>query len=807
MGRQKVIHLIAQAHLDPVWLWQWNEGYSEVLTTMQSAIDRLNETHDLRFSRSSAITYRWVEQTDTQLFREIFDKVKEGRWEIVNGWIVQPDCNMPSTESFIRHALYGKNYFNEKFGYDVKVGYNVDSFGHSGGLPQILNRSGYKYYVFMRPKETECEIPTLFWWQSADGSRVLAWRIKNAYCQPYFCKPEELEELLISAVDEGFVEGFEDTAFFLGVGNHGGGPTKKQIEKIEELKQKGFPAELRYSTLKEFFSAIEKSPNFANIPVIEKELQHHATGCYSSVSEIKMLNRRAEKAMFDTEAISVCAKIAKIAEYPRKEITGAWWQILFNQFHDILAGSSLKRCYVDARDSLGGVCDITKRISTRLAHAFARRVDTRKADLGVLFVFNSLPWQRKALVQFDYFTSPDGEKTFTCLKTDNEQIVPLQLNTADSSFGPHGKEWKKLTAILELPPCGYKVFALATDKIDDVKPNKHDDFVTIREDILGISSLKAQDNRELLAKPIVPVVIDDPSDAWGHEMYKYDKVLGYPELISTKLISDGSAIKTYRQIAKWNNSDIILDISIIPELEIVELHIRVNWQEKHKMLKLEVPTILKQVTHYSQTPGTVAERMPDGFEEPGQDWVALEGIIEGETYSLGLINNGSYSYDCLNGNVRSVIARSAIFAKHDPFELSASHLAEYMDNGWLEKKFWIIRAKSVYKTLELSKLSNEMQIGVEYVIDSSHSGTEPWEKSFVEIHPACVSVLSVKKAEADNDAIIVRLQEINDMETQAIVSVPICNIKHKITLKKYEIKTLKISLSSGKVSETNLLEN
>ena len=169
------IHLIGNAHLDPTWLWRWQEGCGEVLQTFRSAVDRLHEYDDFIFTCSSACYYKWVEDIDPALFEEIRELVKEGRWVPVNGWWVQPDCNMPDAESFARQALYSQLYYHEKFGKICRTGYNVDSFGHNAMLPQLLTKGGMRCYVMMRPNNKENpDIPdNLFWWDSPDGSRVL----------------------------------------------------------------------------------------------------------------------------------------------------------------------------------------------------------------------------------------------------------------------------------------------------------------------------------------------------------------------------------------------------------------------------------------------------------------------------------------------------------------------------------------------------------------------------------------------------------------------------------------------------------
>src|SRR6202034_2059128 len=165
-GNNKVIHIIGYSHIDAAWLWPWRDGSDTVLTTFRSALNRINETPGFCYSHSSSAHYRWVERTDPEMLSEIKQRIREGRWEVVGGWPVEPDCNIPATESFVRHALYGKAYCQSALGADVKIGFNPDSFGHAAGLPAILKQSGYGYYVFMRPGDQEQDpdkkLPLLF---------------------------------------------------------------------------------------------------------------------------------------------------------------------------------------------------------------------------------------------------------------------------------------------------------------------------------------------------------------------------------------------------------------------------------------------------------------------------------------------------------------------------------------------------------------------------------------------------------------------------------------------------------------------
>src|SRR6185369_2630009 len=225
MTKNTTLHMIGNAHIDPVWLWQWQEGFHEVRATFRSALDRMNEYDDFIFISSSAAYYQWVEQSDPAMFAEIRQRVAQERWQIVGGWWIQPDCNIPCGESFVRQALYGQRYFKAKFGVTAKVGYNVDSFGHHGMLPQILKKSGMDYYVFMRPQPHEKGLPgRLFWWESDDGSRVLTFRIPFEYTST----GKDLEQYIRRAAGE-LKAPLNTLMSFYGVGNHGGGPTIENI--------------------------------------------------------------------------------------------------------------------------------------------------------------------------------------------------------------------------------------------------------------------------------------------------------------------------------------------------------------------------------------------------------------------------------------------------------------------------------------------------------------------------------------------------------------------------------------------------
>ena len=180
---KKDVYLIGNAHIDPVWQWRWQEGFQEIKATFKSVLDRMKEFSDFKFTCAGSMYYEWIEKSDKKMFEEICQRVKEGRWCIAGGWYLQPDCNIPCGEAFAREGLIAQRYFLEKFGRKAEVGYNVDSFGHNGALPQILKKSGLKYYVFMRPDNKEKALPcNLFAWVGVDGTEIPTYRIPLSYC-------------------------------------------------------------------------------------------------------------------------------------------------------------------------------------------------------------------------------------------------------------------------------------------------------------------------------------------------------------------------------------------------------------------------------------------------------------------------------------------------------------------------------------------------------------------------------------------------------------------------------------------------
>jgi len=801
-GGRKVMHIIGHSHIDAAWLWPWRSGSDTVLNTFRSALNRMNETPGFRFSHSSSQHYRWVQEAAPEMLAEIKQRIKEGRWEVVGAWPVEPDCNIPSAESFVRHSLYGKRYCERVLGVDVKIGFNPDSFGHAAGLPTILKRAGYGYYVFMRPQEHEMQLPLLFWWEGPDGSRVLTLRIwKNYDADASMVKP---------AATGVFAEGFDDGAFFMGVGDHGGAVTKEQIRQILEMRKDTTLPELRFSTLAEFFKSVEKSPAFAQLPVVKGELQIHATGCYSTYAEGKYLNRRAERWLGEAESISLLANRTMGRSYPSEQFAESWWKVLFCQFHDMMAGTSLYSDYEDVRDSVGAACDLAEHERVLAVEAMAKRVDTSSVAEGAVFLYNPLPWKRKALVECYTEKDPEGspfvpgapKSPISHLEAKDGSKIPLQWRPSESMTN----FFYRLSAWVDLPACGYKVFELKHG--DPAPAETYKELFTISDSVLGFSSLKA-DGTELLAGPIGLVVIGDTSDTWAHGIKQFREELGRPKLVSTTVIEDGPVTRVTRQRAKWQNSEIVMDIAQFAGRDFIELRFVIDWHEHEQMLKLEIPTALTEPRVFAKVPGAVIERTLNGDERPYQDWAAVEGKLGGAEYTLAVVNDGSYSYDSLGGLFRTVLIRSAPFARHNPATVPQNDANAWQDQGRQERRFWLCGARGACAGLGLDRLAEELQTPAEVVVDSAHHGAEAWENEYLEIMPSSVWVLAVKRAEGAPEGTILRVQERAGKATKATIKSKVLGLDHTVALAPWELKTLRVKHVPGgkaELREVSLLE-
>jgi alpha-mannosidase len=788
----RTIHMIGNAHIDPVWLWQWPEGYQEVRATLQSAVDRMDEYPDFVFTCDSSLFFAWVEESDPELFAKLKERAADGRLQVIGGWWIEPDCNIPSGESLVRQALYGQRYLREKLGITATTGANLDSFGHTAQIPQILRKSGVDSYVFLRPgpKEND-ELPApLFWWQSPDGSKVLAYRIPHEYCAPKDDIGTHVETAIATLPEE-----MEEGAVFYGVGNHGGGPTKANLDQIATLQRNG-GARLELSSLRRFFDATagDEHPTWAD------ELQYHSPGCYTTHSGIKRWNRRAENLLQRAEKWSAIADHLEVQHYPLAELTEAWKLLLFNQFHDTLAGTSIEPAYEDARDQIGHASSIASNTFNAAVQSIARSIAIeQEEEMRPVVVFNPHPWTLRADAEVEYtWLREEGAHVVD----DHGEQVPMQmtrpLTTMSSSRG-------RLAFPVEVPPLGYRTYrvrkgAIAGAPLAATDTRLENAHVLLELDPATgrVATLTHKESGATVADPGAKhaVVIDDRSDTWGHNVVAYDREAGEFEVESVRLLEAGPVRAMLRVESRYGNSTLREDYVLGADAKHVDGRVALDWHEQLKLLKLRYPTGIDAARATYETPYGHIERRASGREEPGQAWVDVSDGARG----LAVINDAKYGYDVKGGSIGISAVRSPVWAWHDPRELEADGDFEYMDQGRQSFVVRLIPHAGDWREAHVVRSAAELNQPPFALIETFHDGPLPQAASYAADGDGDV-VLTVLKGGEDG-GYVVRAFESAGRAARATLTVFGRQIEASFGAS--EIKTF--VLRDGRVTEADLLE-
>lgn len=323
----------AHAHIDMNWMWGMPETVAIVIDTFQTMLRLLEEYPTFVFSQSQASTYEIIEKYAPSMLPEIRKRIQEGRWEVTASSWVEADKNMTGTESMIRQMLYTRNYLQELLGLKsdfMELDFEPDTFGHGRFVPELLCHGNLKYYFHCRGNDKE----EVYRWRAPSGKELLVYREPNWYLGPVTYK-------MMSFVPGFCRRNHTQTALCVyGVGDHGGGPTRRDLDRILDMQDWPLLPRLHFGSFLEFFRELEKTREC--YPVVERELNFVFTGCYTSQARIKAANRMAEDKLYDVEALGAMEYLCGKSESHRKGIEEGWKAVLFNQFHDILPGSCVE---------------------------------------------------------------------------------------------------------------------------------------------------------------------------------------------------------------------------------------------------------------------------------------------------------------------------------------------------------------------------------------------------------------------------------------------------------------------------------
>ena len=758
-AKQFTIRAVGESHIDISWLWPWTETVEIVRNTFSSALQLMRQYPGFTYTQSSAQAFVWLEEKYPDLFKEIQQRVKEGRWEMVGGMWVEPDLNLPSGESLVRQVVIGKRYFQEKFGVDVKIGWNVDSFGYSWQLPQIYKRSGIDYFVTRKlgANDTTKFPYKLFWWESPDGSRVLTYFPHSAasHWDHIHLDPGRIS----TGVAEDHTQArLSEIILFYGVGDHGGGPTRTLLDNILRW-QNGpniFP-KLTFSTAQSFFDDAIRNQEQLNIPVWKNELyfQMHR-GVYTSQAETKKRMRQSEELLLNAEKFSSLA-LLEGEPYPQAQFEENWKKVLFNQFHDILPGSGIAINYVDAvRDfhqvSLWGHKVLSNSLGTLVA-----RINTQGAGVPVV-LFNPLSWTRTGITEVEaQFPAKVGD---VVVRDASGAVLPSAVVSRDEVT--HTLKIRLLAK--SVPALGYTVIHVVPVPTTASTPttlkaspgSMENEFLRIKVDSQTgcITSLfDKKDNREALAPAACANLLQtfvDLRDAWNIGKDFEKQMWNLTEAEEVKLIENTPLRAVIRVKKKFQSSSFIQDICMYPGVPRVDVNMRADWHEKRILLKVAFPVSVQSnfATYeipYGNIQRPTTRNTPEEkamFEVPALHW----GDLSDSQHGLSILNDCKYGYDAKGNVIRLTLLRSPDYP--DP----------HADEGLHEFTYALYPHRGDWKAGETERRGYELNFPLIPVTAQPHAGILPASQSLVQIEPGNVILTAVKKAE-DSDALVFRFFE------------------------------------------------
>jgi len=786
-------HLSGNSHIDAAWLWPWTETVDVVKRTFGTALQLMYEYPQYTYTQSAAAYNDWVAQKYPDMNAEIKKRIDEGRWEIVGGMWVEPDLNLPDGESLVRQLLVGKRWYKQAYGVDVRIGWNPDSFGYTWQLPQIYKKSGVDYFVTQKMTWNDTnQLPfKLFWWESPDGSKVLAY-FPHDYANDNL-NPTRLATDTVQARQRA--TGMTDIMDLFGIGDHGGGPTRAILDQgfhwaTPSQPQKVMP-KIEFGIAQAYFTNVEKQiaqdskewnyqsmatgytpppavPGKVSIPTWKSEMyfEYHR-GVMTTQANHK---RNMRVSSIETLNAEKWASLAWLdgRKYPEAELTEDWKKLLFNQFHDLAAGSGIGIIYKDAQKDYDVVRWSTNEIASDSLDKVDERVDTAGAGVPVV-VYNPLGWARSGEVSVHVQT---GKSTVSATGAQVIEVKPDgKTDFADVKLH-----------VLHVPALGYKVVWVrkGTAERDEHPVSAKDagDTITLENEALRVSVnkrsgcitslLEKKSNFEALASGAcgnqLQFFKDTPKDydAWNIDPGTLDVApMTIEHADSVELLK--TAEPTIRVTSHWGSSKFVQTIGLSADGDEVNVGNQFDWHESHVLLKAAFPLAASGPFATYEIPyGTIDRPTARNnswekaqFEVPAQQWADLGDGKHG----LSLINESKFGYDAVGNLLRLTLLRSPKWPDPDA------------DMGHQHFDYALYPHTGTWKDAMTVRRGFEYNYPLTAVVTTAHTGTLPASHSFASVTPENVVLTAVKKAE-DAKGLIFRAYEWAGKDTTVEFHVP-----------------------------------
>ncbi|MBQ8310693.1 MAG: alpha-mannosidase [Clostridia bacterium] len=825
---KKRMHLIGNAHLDPIWQWEWEEGAGAALSTFRAAASFCREYDGFIFCHNEALLYRWIEEYEPALFAEIGELVKLGKWHIMGGWHLQPDCNMPSGEGFVRNIQEGRRYFWEKFGVTPTTAINFDPFGHTRGLVQIMARSGFDSYLFCRPGNGDCPLPSnTFRWVGYDGSELLGAR-SGSYNSALGKATQKINKRIASMQEEN-----TSVSYCLwGVGNHGGGPSRKDLGDIAEqlAAWEADGVTVLHSTPEQFFSELRTSGT--ELPRYEKDLNLWSPGCYTSQVRIKQKYRQLENQLFLCE--KMCSALASDSDfvYPAREIGEALYDMLNVQFHDVLPGSSVQTAEEDALRMLDHGLEILSRVRARAFFRLsADQPAAKEGDIPVI-AYNPHPYPVEGDFACEFVLADQNWKgTFTVPTVyQGEEKLPTQLEKERSNIPI---DWRKRVVFhATLPPMQISRFDCRLHEIEEKPPISMPEHAEHYVFDNGSMCVKINRNTGLIDACTVAGVeylsenalsIDvyrDDEDPWGMRVNGWRERIGAFALLSdeagsafsalddtvpsVRVVEDGEVRTVIEAVFGYGSSNAVVRYLLSKLQNSVELQIRIVNSEKKKLFKLAIPCAAKQVKAFAEVAYGEEPYKTDGIENIHHKYIRVKDAETGGR-TIRVYNRGIYASSIEDNRLTVTLMRSPAYTAHPVLDrkiLPTDRYSAYIDQG--ERLFDLKLCFGEAETSDgiAAQLYNEEPVVLSFF--PSGKGQANMACPAVTLEGDKIVMTTMKRSEYDNDRYILRLFNPEGVPNTCSIVSKVFDVARTVSFNPFEIKSF--SLSHHALEECEMIE-
>lgn len=803
---------VAHAHIDMNWMWSWDETVAVTLDTFRTMLTLMEEYPEFTFSQSQASIYRIVERYDPDMLEEIRRRVKEGRWEVTASHWVEADKNMPSGESLTRHLLYTKRYLSKLFDLDpdsLNLDFEPDTFGHSANVPDILASGGVKYYYHCRGNEA----PALYRWQAPSGKSVIVYREPTWY-------NDNIQSSLASYVPSICKQtGLKTYLNVYGVGDHGGGPTRRDLERLLAMGEWPIYPKLRFGTYREYFALAETVAD--RLPVVTGEQNFVFTGCYTSQTRIKNANRIGEATLGEAEWFSAAASLAAGSRYPGPRYEEAWRNVLFNQFHDILPGSGV----IETREHALGLFQETmatanterKRALERLAATIdtsglagepaegtvsegagagygARSFQVTQVERGrggtrIVHVFNPSPIEREEVVEIIMWDWKSPIRAIVVRDANGQAVPSQQLDAGTHWYWNH--DYSRLLAYVRVPAGGYATFTVSEGEesvgpilSDDPRVDRPDEFV-LENDRLRVEydpvratvrSMIRKDTGEELVDPARPAgvfrhIIEDT--AYGMTSWRvgrYKSVDDAHRSVKLRKGASGDVRQSLEFELVFGRSSLKASVSLDRGADVLVYDVTCDWQEAGTaaagvpQLGFHWPAAGARSSYQYDVPFGVVRREAIDDDVPANSFAVAEPAEPGRS-ALFVATNNKYGFRGFGDAMNVTLIRGSY--EPDPYPELGNHHRFSLAVGPLDA------ASSAASRIAAAQRFNHP---LSVLSGTAHAGTRPLAGSFLELLEGTVAFSGVKMPEEEGAGggkrWIVRLYETEGAATAVKLKLP-----------------------------------